>query len=378
MGSLFQAMGGTAGCRNLSVAFYARVGRDPLLRPLFPGKTFTCAIEEFTAFLVQFLSGPSADSQRRWWLSVHESHLRFKIGPRERTAWMDNMARAFDDVQIEESARAALLGFFEQASAYIVNRGDAPAIEEGKSKHSEVSRGWEVQRTLDEAVAAIRKGDADKVAALAGGSALQSCDRAIFSGLLAQMIRSGHPGMVEYVRDRLAGEPSLVQERYAGRTLLHEAAAAGNLTILEVLLSLGADANANDGGGHTPLYSVGNECAFAGGGNIVRALIRAGAKVDANDGAKHCTALHMAARRGNVEVAEALLDCGADMEACDSLGETPLRRSANCNKIEVAALLVARGADIHSKGSKGTTPVQAARTIAMKRLLQTAGKNSLR
>src|SRR5437868_10641155 len=96
--SLYEALGGKAGCRRLSVAFYARVERDPLLRPLFPGKTFTCAIEEFTAFLVQFLGGPSADSQRRWWLSLHESHLRFKIGPKERTAWMENMTRAFDDV----------------------------------------------------------------------------------------------------------------------------------------------------------------------------------------------------------------------------------------------------------------------------------------
>ena len=78
-------MGGTAGCRALSVAFYARVARDPVLRPLFPGKTFTCAIEEFAAFLVQFLGGPAADSQRRWWVSLRESHLRFKIGQRERS-----------------------------------------------------------------------------------------------------------------------------------------------------------------------------------------------------------------------------------------------------------------------------------------------------
>jgi ankyrin repeat protein len=64
----------------------------------------------------------------------------------------------------------------------------------------------------------------------------------------------------------------------------------------------------------------------------------------------------MAARRGNAEVAEALLDCGADIEARDSLGDTPLRRSVNCNKAEVAALLLSRGADAHSIGSKGLTP----------------------
>ena len=85
--------------RQLLVAALAdavdqRNGRDPLLRPLFPGKSFTCAIEAFAAFLAQFLGGPSEDSQRRWWLSLRESHLRFQIGDRERTAWLGNMAGA--------------------------------------------------------------------------------------------------------------------------------------------------------------------------------------------------------------------------------------------------------------------------------------------
>jgi hemoglobin len=56
--NLYQAIGGTPTCRELSKAFYTRVKRDPALRPLFPGKTLTCAIEEFAAFLVQFLGGP--------------------------------------------------------------------------------------------------------------------------------------------------------------------------------------------------------------------------------------------------------------------------------------------------------------------------------
>src|SRR5216684_3951951 len=100
--NLYEVMGGREGCRRLSVAFYARVERDPLLRPLFPGTTFTCAIEAFAAFLAQFLGGPSEDAQRRWWLSLRESHLRFKIGQKERDAWMKNMMEALDDVPIEE------------------------------------------------------------------------------------------------------------------------------------------------------------------------------------------------------------------------------------------------------------------------------------
>jgi truncated hemoglobin YjbI len=359
---LYQAMGGTAACRKLSVAFYALVKQDPLLRPFFPGKTLTCAIEEFAAFLTQFLGGPSEDSQRRWWLSVRESHLRFKIGRMERDAWMKNMVKALDEAQIEEPARKTLREFFERSSAYVVNQGPALPVAEGT--RDEIARRWDAQLRLDETVAAIRSGDAERAIALA-----ETCERTVLTGVLALMIGSGHSVLLDHVQERLTRDPALIRERYAGRTLLHTAAAQGSLTIVELLLHLGADPNAADGGGHTPLYSVGNECKVSGCGKVVHALVRAGANVDARDGVKHCTALHMAARRGNVDVARALLDCGADIEARDTLGETPLRRSVNCDKTEVAALLLSRGADRHSIGSKGLTPLLAARTTAMKRLL---------
>src|SRR5690349_22802045 len=119
---IFQVIGGTEGCRRLAEAFYKRVGSDPVLRPFFPGKTRRCAIEAFSAFLVQFLGGPAMDTQHRWWLSLRESHLRFDIGVQERDAWMKLMIQALDETRVREPARAALLGFFDRSSAYLVNR----------------------------------------------------------------------------------------------------------------------------------------------------------------------------------------------------------------------------------------------------------------
>ncbi|MSV29325.1 MAG: ankyrin repeat domain-containing protein [Bryobacterales bacterium] len=113
-----------------------------------------------------------------------------------------------------------------------------------------------------------------------------------------------------------------------------------------------------------------------GGGSVVHALVEAGGDVDAHHGVKQCTPLHMAARRGNVEVAGALLDHGANIEARDSLGDTPLRRAVNCNKTGRAAMLLARGANAGSKGSKGCTPILAARTAAMRQILQGAAGRS--
>jgi len=375
---LHRAIGGTAGCRKLATVFYARVGQDPLLRPFFPGKTMKCAIEAFAAYLAQLFGGPAKDAQRRWWLSLRESHLRFNIGPAETAAWMNNMAGALADVQMEEPVRAALREFFDQASAYLVNTEGA-STEAGKPIEplngvipEEIARRWNAQRELDETVAAVRSGDAERAIMLAGSSTLQSCyhrNRSVLAGLLGVMMDSSNDEMLRYVQKRIVADPALVQERYRGRTLLHEASANCILPVVKLLLQLGADPNAPDGGSHTPLYCLANQCTNSRAGDVVRTLVESGAHVNACGGVKRCTALHMAARRGNVEVAGALLDCGADIEAQDSLGETPLRRSVNCDKTQVAALLLKRGADVHSKGSKGLTPLSAARSGGMKRLL---------
>ena len=327
--SLFEAIGGADTCRKLSKAFYARVDRDPLLRPLFPGTTLRCAIDAFAAFLVQFLGGPSEDSQRRWWVSLHESHRRFRIEQRHRDAWMRQMNEALNEVEMSEAARGALRTFFEVASAHMID-----GKPEARRLSRELGRRWSAQRNVDAAVAAIRKGAADRAIRLAG-----ACPPAVLPGLLALMIGSGNGALCPFVHERVSGEPALVRQRYGGRTLLHSAAGAGSLSTVELLLRLGADPNALDGGKHTPLYCTGNECAGMESAEVVGALVRGGAQVDANDGVTGATPLHMAARRGNAVVAKALLDCGADLNARDRRGDTPLQRAINCKKAHVAELL---------------------------------------
>ena len=351
---LYQAAGGRDVCRQLSEAFYARVKRDAVLRPLFPGKSMRCAVEAFTAFLAQFLGGPAEDAEKRWYLSLRESHLRFSIGQRERQAWMSNMVEALEDVPIDEPVRFALRDLFERSSAYLVNTGQEvgePAAPEGPPDdriHREIAQRWDEQRAMDDLVAAIRVGAADRAIELAESPALKlrfARDPAVFAHVLGLMMGRGQAALLEYADRAVQTDPALVHvhHRY-GRTLLHDASAEGNLRMVEVLLGLGADPNVKTAGGHTPLYCVANECSGAGGGNIVRALVRAGAQVNVPSGVKRCTALHMAARRGNTEVAEVLVDCGADIEARDKSGDTPLQRAKNCRKAGVVSLLAARGA----------------------------------
>lgn len=387
--NLYDALGGMDACRGLSVAFYARVEHDPVLRPLYPPTLKGCPIEALADFLVQFMGGPCVYASRRWSLSLREVHLRFKIGQRERDAWLDNMFGAIDDMNIPEPARGALRWCFEQASSYLVNHQQAETNEpvpspkypiESKQElsadniHQEIAKRWHTQRALEEIVAAVRKGDADLALTLIESPLLQTCfdrDRAAFLSLLAIFSGSTQPTLLHYVHQELIIHPELTQERYTyGRTLLHEVAGNGSLAVVELLLLLGANSNAVDQAGRTPLYYVGNECNRESGGNIVRVLVQGGADVNVHDGLKHCTALHMATRRGNISVAEALLDCKADIEVRDKLGDTPLRRAVNCGKTEMVAFLLSRGADAHAKGSRGLAPWQVARGAAMKALLQ--------
>jgi hemoglobin len=333
--ALLEALGGEEGCRSLSAAFYARVGKDPVLRPFFPGKSLRCATEEFAAFLIQFLDGDEKQTQHRWWLSLRESHARFQIGPDARRAWLGHMEDTLDAAPLSDPTRNALGHFFSSSSAYVIGRDTAEPY------HEELAARWSEQRVLDGLIAAIAEGRDDETLALAPRFASRP---SVFVGLLARMVQTGRARLIHFVIDAAEGDPSLATRRFAGTTLLHFAAGAGCLEIVALLLRLGVDPNLQGRGDHTPLYCVANECAAETGAEVVRALVRAGADVNACGGVTLATALHMAARRGHLEIARALLDSGAAMNARDRKGDTPLQRAINCRKSGVSQLLRERGA----------------------------------
>ena len=331
---LLEGLGGAAGCRRLAEAFYARVSKDARLRPLFPGKTFKCAIEEFSAFLIQFLGGDEAHTQRRWWLSLHESHARFQIGPTERGAWLKQMRATLDEAPIDDDTRSALWQLFDHSSAYIVDAATATP------SNTEVAARWHEQRDLDAAIAAIAAGRDAEALAIAPRFAPRP---SVFVGLLTRMMQSGRAELMAFVRETLAQDATLTTSRFAGKTLLHYAAGAGCLDIVALLLRLGANPTTQDDGGHPPLYRVANECATDAGPHIVQALVQAGADINAASGVTRATALHMAARRGHLALAQMLLDCGADPTIQDRKGETPLQRAINCRRPAIVQLLTQHG-----------------------------------
>jgi hemoglobin len=334
-GSVLKALGGEAGCRQLSEQFYTRVGKDPILRPLFPGKSLRCAQEEFAAFLIQFLGGEEDQTQPRWWLSLRESHARFRIDASQRSAWLRHMRETLERIPLDPETQNALRQFFLNSSAYVIGK-DGVEVD-----HGELAARWSEQRVLDDGIAAIASGRDPEAIHLASRFLSRP---AVMVGLFARMVRSGSPRLTQYVIDTVNAEPSLAVRRFAGKSLLHFACGAGCLGVVDSLLRLGTDPNTLDRGGHPPLYSVSNECGSEAGPALVRMLVQAGADVNACGGVTQATALHMAARRGYTATVAALLDCGAAINAKDAKGVTPLQRARNCRRPATAALLLARGA----------------------------------
>jgi len=332
---LLEALGGEAGCKRLSEEFYTRVGKDPVLRPLFPGKSLRCATEEFGAFLIQFLGGDDEQTQHRWWLSLRESHSRFQINPAQRSAWLKHMGTTLEAAPLAEPLRNALRQFFLHSSAYVIGK------EACELDHQELASRWQEQRALDDAIAAIVTGHIDRAITLASRFKARPV---VFVGLLTRMVQSGRAKLISFVLDAVEQDVLLRARCFAGRTLLHCAAGSGCLELVTSLLRHGADPDIQDRGGHTAIYHAANECASASGPEVIRILAAAGADVNACGGVTRATALHMAARRGHTEIARALLDCGAGLEAQDRKGDTPLRRAMNCRKDSVAHLLIERGA----------------------------------
>lgn len=119
--SVFEQAGGAPAFRRLVDAFYARVERDPLLRPLFPAD-LEPGKEHQLLFLVQYFGGPATYSERRGHPRLRMRHAPFTIGPAERDAWLAHMLAAIDEVAIPEPARSTMRAYFAHAAPAMMNQ----------------------------------------------------------------------------------------------------------------------------------------------------------------------------------------------------------------------------------------------------------------
>ena len=95
--------------------------------------------------------------------------------------------------------------------------------------------------------------------------------------------------------------------------------------------------------------------AICGDADMARASIAAGADVNAKDD-NGATPLHLAAKFGHAEIARALIAAGADVDAKADNGETPLLHATHFRvRTDAIRALVELGADVNAKFGDGTT-----------------------
>lgn len=133
---------------------------------------------------------------------------------------------------------------------------------------------------------------------------------------------------------------------------LHQAAADGDISQIQLLISRNADVNAKDKDSSTPLHFA----ARWGHTDVAQLLIGKGADVNATD-ARRWTPLHFAARFDRTHIAQMLIAESANVNAKATGKWTPLHLAVRFGYTDVAKLLIAKAADIDAKTVEDMTPL---------------------
>jgi ankyrin repeat protein len=136
-----------------------------------------------------------------------------------------------------------------------------------------------------------------------------------------------------------------------GWTPLHTAASECRVDALKRLIGLGASVNARSAWGRTPLHAA--SCAEA-----AKALLAAGAEISREDD-DGLTPFHYAARYGYVDVLKFYAKLvGPDFR--NRRGETPLHTAAYYRQARAVYVLLKLGADPNAANARGQTPLHYA------------------
>lgn len=168
------------------------------------------------------------------------------------------------------------------------------------------------------------------------------------AGVKPDIYEAASIGRTELVAEFLNDDPSLL-DSYSreGFTALALAAHFGHIEPLKYLISRGGNINAvsKHAMNVTPLHAA----LFGRRLEAAKVLVAAGADVTPKRGGTGWpragwTALHYAAGLGFADLVEPLIQRGADLNAHDDDGKTPLRVAVEADQREVAKLLTSRGA----------------------------------
>ncbi|PKS11382.1 hypothetical protein jhhlp_003145 [Lomentospora prolificans] len=146
-----------------------------------------------------------------------------------------------------------------------------------------------------------------------------------------------------------------VKDSRFGRSAISWAAGGGHVAVLQRLLEAGAQVDAKDNDGSTPLHLASRN----GYDTIVQQLLKAGAQVDAKRKFGGSTPLHLASRHGHDTIVQQLLKAGAQVDVKDNDdGSTPLHWASQHGHNTIVQQLLKAGAQVDVKDNDdGSTPL---------------------
>lgn len=182
------------------------------------------------------------------------------------------------------------------------------------------------------------------------------------------LYRAIQAGDLNQIKRHLHHDTDINQPDREGQMPLHVAAERGRLVISRMLIEHGAQLEARNRGGHTALETA----VLAGKIQVAQLLLRRGATLDA-------PALLFEAICADAnfrDVLEFLVRQGADVNALDDSGDTPLVLAARLGRRLLVKRLIDQGADVNLPSAGGVTPLAAARATGNRdviRLLKSNG-----
>ncbi|OHD62537.1 MAG: hypothetical protein A2014_00230 [Spirochaetes bacterium GWF1_49_6] len=132
-------------------------------------------------------------------------------------------------------------------------------------------------------------------------------------------------------------------------SVLHTACLKDDFNMVKMLVEKGAEIDAMDGKGRTPLFDA---CAV-GDVDIVKYLFEHGASLTYREPVKGTYPIHEACYWDNADVVKYLLGIGLNKNLTDFAGQTPFKYAVKGENLDIIKMIVDSGAEIDNKGTDG-------------------------
>ena len=119
--TFYDAVGGEATFRAIVARFFAQVPDDEVLHDVYPLDDLDGAERRLRQFLVQYWGGPTRYSDERGHPRLRMRHAPFRIGMRERDAWLRAMHVAVDEAELRDDHREQLWSYLENTATHMIN-----------------------------------------------------------------------------------------------------------------------------------------------------------------------------------------------------------------------------------------------------------------